>query len=269
MDENAIADRNDDPQIRREQIRREIVERPGMRRNMSTSATRALDVLNYIAELGRPARSIEIATAIDLHPSSANQLLKTMADVGYLTFDPRLKLYCPSARLARFSSWLDNLYYGQDRLASALDRLADESASLVLASNESGLHAQVVTSVAPATWTQPVPNGTKLLLVGSTIGKALLMNRPDAEVRWIAEESGLTKDEKAALAGELKYFRDHGAAVGSFDGNDAILTIAIEMPPLAIGHLVVSISREAAFIRDHEERLTAALHRCMEDLCAR
>src|SRR3546814_9478802 len=82
----------------------ERIEWPGLKRNLSRSATRALDVLDYMAALGRPLRAVEVASGMELNPSSANQLLKTMADSGYLIFDPRLKLYHPSPRLSRFRS---------------------------------------------------------------------------------------------------------------------------------------------------------------------
>ena len=82
------------------------VRRPGERRSLSRSATRALDVLELFGEMRRPLRAIEMSKALGLHPSSINQLLKTMVESAHLTFDAHLKTYLPSPRLAQFSAWM-------------------------------------------------------------------------------------------------------------------------------------------------------------------
>ncbi len=60
------------------------IQHPGGKRNLSKSATRALDILEYFAMVGRPLRAREIAQAFDFHASSTDQLLKTMVDSAYL-----------------------------------------------------------------------------------------------------------------------------------------------------------------------------------------
>src|SRR5690606_14818464 len=64
------------------------IKHPGQRRNISKSAVRALDVLEHFAAVRRPLRATDIAHALDIHPSSADQLLKSMVDSGYLLIDP-------------------------------------------------------------------------------------------------------------------------------------------------------------------------------------
>ncbi|MDB5451556.1 MAG: hypothetical protein JWO33_134, partial [Caulobacteraceae bacterium] len=89
-----------------------FVQQPGERRNISKSAIRALDLLEYFAVVKRPLRATDIAHAFNLHPSSTDQLLKTMVDSAYLLIDPLEKLYYPSPRLVRFANWLTSGYYG-------------------------------------------------------------------------------------------------------------------------------------------------------------
>ena len=67
--------------------------RPGERRSLSRSATRALDVLELFGQVRRPLRAVEVSRALDMHPSSTNQLLKTMVEAGHLIFDARAKAY--------------------------------------------------------------------------------------------------------------------------------------------------------------------------------
>ena len=81
------------------------VKRPSERRSLSRSATRALDVLEFFGEARRPLRAVEISRVLGMHPSTTNQLLKTMVDSAHLVFDAHSKTYLPSPRLARFSTW--------------------------------------------------------------------------------------------------------------------------------------------------------------------
>ncbi|OYX21979.1 MAG: hypothetical protein B7Z04_00960 [Rhodobacterales bacterium 32-66-9] len=75
---------NHDPQDGNVRHTSSDIRHPGERRNISKSAVRALDVLEHFAAVRRPLRATDIANALDLHPSSADQLLKSMVDAAYL-----------------------------------------------------------------------------------------------------------------------------------------------------------------------------------------
>jgi len=96
-----------------------------LRRNSAKSAARALDVLEYFGTQARPVRAGEIARVFALSPSTTDQLLKTLVDCAYLTFNPRTKLYFPSVRLLGFAGMLSN-YYDGERLSRLLTELRDE-----------------------------------------------------------------------------------------------------------------------------------------------
>jgi DNA-binding IclR family transcriptional regulator len=96
-----------------------------LRRNSAKSAARALDVLEYFGAQARPMRAGEIARVFSLSPSTTDQLLKTLVDCAYLTFNPRTKLYFPSVRLLGFASMLSN-YYDGERLSQLLSELKAE-----------------------------------------------------------------------------------------------------------------------------------------------
>ena len=71
---------------------------PGKLSHYSKSAIRALDVLELFCRTGHKLRAREIAQALNIGPSSADLLLKTLIDGGYLAFDPLTKYYWPSPR---------------------------------------------------------------------------------------------------------------------------------------------------------------------------
>lgn len=237
------------------------IEWPGVRRNLSRTATRALDVLDFMASHSRALRAIEIANGLNLSPSSLNQLLKSMADSGYIVFDPRLKVYYPSPRLSRLASWLDGIYYGQDVLQRELERLFRASGALVMISTRTGSFVQIVQSLAPAGWSHPVESGTKLLLVESTLGKALLVTATELEVLELCREIGLDAGRRTALLSELQQIRATGYLLGSFTEANAVATIAMPMPAPHCGlPLVVSLSNRSAAVQERKNLYRTLLH---------
>jgi hypothetical protein len=87
----------------------DYVQVPGEMRSFAKSAIRSLELLDLFAFEQRPMRTVEIRDALDLHPSSADQLLKTMVNAGYLQFDDRKKLYFLTTRLGAFASWFGSV----------------------------------------------------------------------------------------------------------------------------------------------------------------
>mgnify|MGYP003625672555 CR=1 FL=1 len=177
------------------------VQRPSDRRSLSRSATRALDVLEYFGLMRRPLRAIEIARALDLHPSTANQLLKTMVGSAHLSFDASSKTYLPSPRLARFSHWITDTY-GGDRLWRLIRNVQAKSGEIVTLTTPNDLFMQVVDIVGIDPGSTDVLGGERGLSVsifGSAIGFAYLATQPDREITRLAERARLTTSEQSTL----------------------------------------------------------------------
>jgi len=66
------------------------------------SATRTLDILEFIVSRGRPVSAAEIAAALGIPISSLSYLLGTLIERGYLTRDGRL--HSPGPSLARLQT---------------------------------------------------------------------------------------------------------------------------------------------------------------------
>lgn len=240
---------------------------PGVRRNLSRSATRALDVLDYMALLGRPMRAVEVAGGLDLTSSTADQLLKTMADSGYLIFDPRLKLYQPSPRLCRMASWVNAAFFGEGALDDVMRELAETTGQLVMLSARAGLFVQILEIAYPSDWPQPISSGTKLPLLSSTIGKALLLAEPDAELVDLAADCALSSDALDALRDDIRLARKDGYAFGRFTMTSPIATIALRLPSRGVSApLVFSLSGPERHMLTHRVELARALGGAIERL---
>jgi DNA-binding IclR family transcriptional regulator len=63
----------------------------------------ATRILRLLASLRRPAGATEVARALDLNPSTAFNILRTLAGEGLVAFDPAAKTYAPGAGLAELA----------------------------------------------------------------------------------------------------------------------------------------------------------------------
>jgi DNA-binding IclR family transcriptional regulator len=196
------------------------VKRPGERRSLSRSATRALDVLEHFGQARRPLRAIEIAQALGLHPSTANQLLKTMVESAHLVFDARAKTYLPSHRLAQFSGWMVESYGGDERLRGLVRELNSATGEIVTLTTPNDLFMQVLDQAGTGPTGQPTERGLRVSVFGSAVGAAYLSALTDGEIIRLAKRARLPAAEAADVLASAARIRREGFAEGpSLDGS--------------------------------------------------
>lgn len=234
-----MTDQDRDPQHNRQSQ----VKRPGDRRSLSRSATRALDVLEYFGQVRRPLRAIEVARRLDLHPSTANQLLKTMLESAHLTFEAVSKTYLPSPRLIRFGGWMVETYGGDERLQCLIRQVQSETGEVVTLSTPNDIYMQLVdlTGIDPgASDVEGAERGLHVPIFGSAIGAAYLSTLPNGDILRLADRAHVPADEHDAVVSRVALVRKEGFANGS-SAEGAIWSLAIPMPardftvPLVLG----------------------------------
>ena len=181
------------PAAARGQKARIHVRRPSERRSQSRSATRALDVLEYFGEQRRPLRAVEISRVLEMHPSTTNQLLKTMVDSAHLVFDARSKTYLPSPRLAEFSAWIIETYGAGGRLKDLIRDVQAQTGVVVTVTTPNDLFMQIIDLATPPDQTSE--RGLQISLFGSAIGSAYLSMLDDGEVLRLADRARIPKAE--------------------------------------------------------------------------
>lgn len=213
---------------------------PGAGRSQSRSATRALDVLELFGELRRPMRAVEIARSLDLHPSTANQLLKTMVESAHLVFDARTKAYLPSPRLALFGGWITHCYGSDERLRQMIERLHSASGLVVTLTTPNDLFMQVVEFAGGDLPVAAAQRGLRVSMFGSAIGAAFLSSVDGAEVERLAHRARFPETEMPSLNAWLARVRSEGFADGP-SAQGTIWSLAAPLPstgqnaPLVVG----------------------------------
>ena len=219
------------------------VMRPADRRSLSRSATRALDVLEYFGQVRRPLRAVEIARKLGLHPSTANQLLKTMVESAHLAFDATTKTYLPSPRLTRFSRWMIDTYGGDERLRHLMGNVQSASGEMVTLTTPNDLFMQVIEFAGVDVDDEGLDGterGLRVSMFGSAIGAAYLSTLTDPELRRLAERGRIPSAEHGALQQWMARIRRDGFAEGP-SAEGTIWSLAVPLPaecfsvPLVLG----------------------------------
>lgn len=207
------------------------IKRPESRRSISRSASRALDILEYFGETRRPARTIEIARALDMHPSTTNQILKTLVESSHLFFDGRGKTYQPSPRLAGFGSWMVDNYGADLRLGQVLRDVEAETGTIVTLSAPNDLYMQILDLSCPRPGLSSAQRGMQISLFGTAaIGDAYLSVLPDREVERLADRARVPRQQLPMVFQKLSRTRREGFAYGQTEDKD-FRSMAVPLPP--------------------------------------
>ena len=235
-----------------------LIRRPDDRRSRSQSASRTLDILEYFGQVRRPVRAIEIVNMLGMNPSSANQLLKTMVDSAHLLFDARSKTYRPAPRLARFGTWIVDLYGPCDRFDELVCDIQARTGLFVTVSTPNDLFMQVIeTRGADGA---PAERGVRIALFDSAVGLAYLSTLDTAEFDRLTYRGRVQDRDMPALFQQLNAIRRTGyASRGNAD--DTLWSIAM---PVRDGRsevpTVLGLSGAPGDIRDRAGDIYGIMH---------
>lgn len=181
-------------------------------RKIVKSAGRVFAVLEYFAEIMRPASAVEIRTHLDLPASSTSALLGSLVDLGYLHYDPRRRVYQPTIRVGFLG---DGARTGGS-LRSLLEDLKHQTRQLVVLGARCQLNAQYI-QVVRASHSRPVRRGTLAPLTRTAVGLVLMSKIADPDIsklvtRINAAERPERRVPSSRLIEEIHAVREDGFA---------------------------------------------------------
>ncbi|MBX9841752.1 MAG: helix-turn-helix domain-containing protein [Xanthobacteraceae bacterium] len=141
------------------------------------SAGRVLAILEFFDEIMRPAGAAEVRAHIGLPASSTSALLGSLARLGYLHYDTRSRLYCPTLRVGLLGDWVQN----GGAMRSLLEDLNRQTGQLVVLGARCQLSAQYI-QVVRASHSRPVRRGTLAPLTRTAVGWVLMSKLNDNEI---------------------------------------------------------------------------------------
>jgi IclR family transcriptional regulator, acetate operon repressor len=217
------------------------------------SLARAFGVLELVAA-HRGAMSLsELAGASGLPPATLHRLARTLVDLGYLRQEPSRR-YALGARLfllAESSSrMLDTL--ALPHLAHLVDEIGETANLAMLDGDQVAYVAQVPGRHSMRMFTEV---GRRVLPHCTAVGKALLAESPDAEVRALLARTGLprhtphTVTDPDELLAQLGGIRERGYAVDEGEQEVGVRCVAVAVPGSRI-RLAMSVSGPAPRMSD-------------------
>lgn len=240
-----------------------VVKRPGERRSLSRSATRALDVMEVFGTRRCALRAVEIASALSLTASSTNQLLKTMVGSGHLVFDARAKTYLPSARMTKFGGWIVELYNPQAHIRDLLTDIRRRTGLVTTASSPNDLFMQIIDSAIPDGAT--AERGLRISIVGSAVGAAYLSSLGNVDIARIAYRARLDEAASQRLLEEAVAVQQQGYAEGG-SADDCIWSVAMALPQaLCQVPTVVGIAGPVDQVRGRVPSLVETMRRAIAE----
>jgi DNA-binding IclR family transcriptional regulator len=185
-----------------------------------------------------------------MHPSSTNQLLKTLVESGHLVFDARGKTYLPSPRLVGFGSWVTATYGAEDRFRTILQDIHTNTGAIVTLSAPNDLFMQILDVAGTADWAINARRGLHVSMFSSTaLGNAYFSVISNKEIERLSERARLPRQTLPTLLKTISQVRQEGFAESiSPDGHLRSMAIALPVPtPIP---MVVAIADRAERVQN-------------------
>ena len=212
------------------------------------SAGRALNVLALFERKRCPLLAREIAETLDMPRSSANVLLTSLVNLGYLKFDSSEQSYFPTQNVRGLGAWLDEASPEDQRIANMLDELSvqtGETVALGVQDRFDVKFARVLRSRFPIAL--QLAEGDRIPLFGSASGGALLSARSDEVIRSTISAFNQTQEDESdriepeTLLAEVREVRRSGISIayGAYSNESGGIAIPLSATqdgnPLAVG----------------------------------
>ena len=242
------------------------IAQPGPSQAQVKSATRTLDIIEYVVAHPRPLVAQEIATALGIPVSSLSYLLATLVDRDYLVREGRR--YSPGPGLEKLQMHAE-AYTLADRAAPLVRTLRvqlNETTSFWV--REGWEVEALVTESSEQALRYAVPTGNRLPMHPLASGKALMANLSDEQLeRYFAETerqryTAQTVTSEKALRKDIEQVRKTGFSNTDEEFSLGIIGIgrAVTMGGETVGALSVAIPKV---------RCDDAARRRIEDLLER
>lgn len=239
---------------------------PASQASQVKSATRTLDIIEYVVATDRALVAQEIATALAIPVSSLSYLLATLVERGYLQRQGRR--YTAGPGLARLQARERGFTLAErvQPLVRTLRVQLNETASFFI---RSGWDMEAIaTETSEQALRYAVPTGTRLPMHALASGKALLAALPEAELdRYFAESkrdkfTAETITGEAALRKQIAAIRKTGFATTADEFSLGIRGIgrAVSLGGEVVGAISVAIP---------QPRWSETVERRVQDLLAR
>lgn len=114
------------------------------------SCLRTLEVIEYFMRSRAPARTVEISEALGMPNSSADEILRTLAGSGYLSYNPASKLYSPSYKIVANAISIESSFFGTGHINRIMEDMQRETGATVFLTQQNDCWVESIAEVSGA-----------------------------------------------------------------------------------------------------------------------
>jgi DNA-binding IclR family transcriptional regulator len=234
------------------------------------TAGRVFEILEYFREVRGPLSVREIAEHFNYPFSSTSVLVKSIATLGYLTYDRDQRAFFPTLRLATLGDWLYDAMYGGEVLLRLLEDISSETGETAMLAVQNDIYSQYVHIVPNKLQVIQlnVPVGTRRPLCWSGTGWALLSQHTDESIEYLIERSltrmrgdpGIADMTREKTFAQVREVRKTGFAVTNGTVTEGAGVIAAPLPVSVNGmRLAVAAGGVAGRLIAHKAEIMKAM----------
>lgn len=227
------------------------------------TAGRVFEVLELFREVRRPLSVREVSDHFEYPLSSTSVLMRSIASLGYLSYDQTLRAYFPTVRLAMLGDWVYELISSGGALKPMLEELAERTDETVVLAVQNDIFSQYIEVIQSSHPLQLYfPPGTRRLMCVSGTGWATLAVQSDEANRKVVHRTNLrlnkneTKIDYARLMVRVEEVRQQGYAFSRGVVTPGAGVIAMALSSEAIGtQLAIGVGGVLERLEPNEARV--------------
>jgi IclR family transcriptional regulator, acetate operon repressor len=153
-----------------------------MKQRVVKSSVRTLQVLEFFDKMRASASFMDVSRALNYPQSSTSGLLKSLAALGYLSYDPYARLYTPTHRVALLGSWVEAPSLRQ--VVQLMEELGRQTGEAIMLGEQTGVIVRYI-YVVPSRQLLRLHVGPGLIrpVATSGMGRLFLSTYPVEKVR--------------------------------------------------------------------------------------
>ncbi len=173
------------------------------------SAMRTLELLEYFRKRQAPANAAEIAAALHMPQSSTSVLLKSLVSLNYLDYDPAIRRFLPSYRVALLGDWIQRARFGDERITNIMEALGADTGETVMLGQQTGAGMQYLHVVLATLGIQVlIQSGEIRPMSRCALGQILLSHKPNSEIRAIIRRNNADEPDPTQRIGEPAFIKE-------------------------------------------------------------
>ncbi len=229
------------------------------------SAGRVFEVLELFNAERAALTATGIARYLKYPASSTVALLKSMVNLGYLSYDPAERTYFPTIRLAMISHWLEDSFFVEGHLLELMDEIGIATGENIFLSWQNDLYMQFVRGKPGAKEFQPPTVEPRVPLFESVAGLTALTLKRDVEIAQLAERLNAVRPAgaKVNLPVAMEHIRNfrtlgYGVAYDFFVAGAGVIAWAFRPPRHSSRSVVLSVLGPTSRIKSDTKAIVAA-----------